>query len=118
MEFYGYKKCSTCRNAHQHLSKAGIDTPFIDFVQAPPSREALQSWIAKRGEGILPFVNVKGTRYKELGLGDKNLSEGEWLELLTQDGKLLKRPVLVAGEDVAVGYKPAEYDELLAKHKG
>ena len=115
MEFYGYKKCSTCRNAHKYLAERNHRVEFQDFVANPPSREQLQRWIELKGEGVLPFLNQKGTRFRELGLKDKSLSDGEWLNLLCADGKLLKRPVLIAGNDVVVGFDKARYDELLAR---
>jgi arsenate reductase len=115
LEFYGYKKCSTCRNAHKYLTERGVDVPFQDFVNQPPTREQLQSWVDKLGQGVAPFVNTKGTRFRELGLKDKVLSDDEWMDLLTSDGKLLKRPVLVAGDTVVVGFDKAKYDELTAR---
>ncbi|MDQ0188806.1 Spx/MgsR family RNA polymerase-binding regulatory protein [Alicyclobacillus cycloheptanicus] len=113
MEFYGYKKCSTCRNAHKFLADHGVDVPFQDFVQNPPSVEQLKAWIAKRNEGVLPFVNTKGTRYRELNLADKQLSEAEWLDLLSTDGKLLKRPVLVTDEEVVLGFDRPAYERIV-----
>jgi arsenate reductase (glutaredoxin) len=115
MEFYGYKKCSTCRDAHKALVAKGIDIPFHDFVVSPPSKEQLREWIRKRGEGVMPFVNTKGTQYKALGLKEKQLSDDEWIELLSQDGKLIKRPVLVTDETVIVGFDKAAYENLPAK---
>ncbi|GMA49453.1 arsenate reductase [Alicyclobacillus contaminans] len=115
MEFYGYRKCSTCRNAHKYLADHGVDVAFQDFVVQPPSREQLQSWVDKLGQGIGPFVNTKGTRYRELGLKDKQLSDAEWMELLTMDGKLLKRPVLVLDDRVIVGFDKEQYDKLFQK---
>ncbi|KPV42100.1 arsenate reductase family protein [Alicyclobacillus ferrooxydans] len=114
MEFYGYKKCSTCRNAHNHLKNGGIELDFHDFVVSPPSVDTIKSWVEAYGEGVMPFVNTKGTRYRELGLAQKNLSDEEWLTMLSNDGKLLKRPVLVTDNGVLVGYDKAKYDKLIS----
>lgn len=112
VEFYGYKKCSTCRDAHRFLAEHDIDIPFRDFVDAPPSVDQLKSWITKRGEGHLPFVNAKGTRYRELGLADQQLTEAEWLHLLSTDGKLIKRPILVADDEVVLGFDKTAYERI------
>lgn len=112
MEFYGYKKCSTCRDAQKYLEALGINVPFHDFVAEPPSREQLKSWIAKHGQGIMPFVNTKGTVYRERGLKDQTLTEEEWIELLTADGKLLKRPIVVTEDAVIIGFDPTAYAAL------
>jgi arsenate reductase len=115
MEFYGYKKCSTCRDAHKYLSAAGCSVPFNDFVEQPPTREVLQSWVQKLGKGVMPFVNTKGTRYRELGLKDQSITDEEWLDLLSKDGKLLKRPVLVTDDEIVVGFDKAAYDRLVQR---
>lgn len=113
MEFHGYKRCSTCRKAHKFLVDHGIDVAFHDFVADPPTADELRSWIQKRGEGVQPFINTKGTRYRELGLADKKLTDEQWVELLSQDGKLIKRPVLVFEEQVVVGFNSDEYERVL-----
>lgn len=113
MEFYGYRKCSTCRTAHRHLTSAGYEIDFNDFVQSPPDAETLKRWVAKRGEGVTPFLNARGTRFKELGLTPDGLSEQEWMMRLSADGKLLKRPVLELDDQVLVGYQSTAYDDVI-----
>lgn len=115
MEFYGYKKCSTCRNAHKNLSNHGIHVEFRDFVDTPPSVETLRRWVELKGEGIWPFINTKGTRFRELGLKDKVVSEEEWLTMLSQDGKLIKRPILITDKQVMIGFDERVYDALSAE---
>jgi arsenate reductase (glutaredoxin) len=111
-EFYGYKKCSTCREAHQFLETKGISVPFRDFVATPPEPEVLRQWVAKYGQGVMPFVNTKGTVYRELGLKDKVMTEAEWITMLSADGKLLKRPLLVMDEEIILGFDQAAYERL------
>ncbi len=115
MEFYGYKKCSTCRNAYQYLKTLGVETEFQDFVETPPSVDTLRTWVEKHQQGVQPFINTKGTRYRELGLKDQSLSDEEWLKMLSQDGKLIKRPIVVSGERVIVGFDKPAYDALIAE---
>ncbi|MCF8565358.1 Spx/MgsR family RNA polymerase-binding regulatory protein [Alicyclobacillus tolerans] len=112
MEFYGYKKCSTCRDAHKYLVQHGIDVEFQDFVVNPPSVDTLKNWVTRHRGDVMPFVNVKGTRFRELGLKDKPMTKEQWLTLLSTDGKLLKRPVLVTEDDVIVGFDKAAYEKL------
>jgi arsenate reductase len=41
-------------------------------------------------------------------------TDAEIAAWLSADGKLVKRPVLVAGERVIVGFKPAAYEALVS----
>ena len=63
------------------------------------------------------FFNTSGLAYKSLGLKDKlsAMSEEEQLALLATDGMLVKRPLLVDENFVLVGFKPAEWQEILCK---
>ncbi|MCL6636680.1 MAG: Spx/MgsR family RNA polymerase-binding regulatory protein [Alicyclobacillus sp.] len=111
---YGYRKCSTCRQAQQFLRSLGMETQFHDVVQQPPSLAQLRAWAQQLG-GVEPLINRKGTRFRELGLKDQALSDEQWLTLLSQDGKLLKRPVLVAGGRVVAGFDRLAYEALAGR---
>ena len=61
------------------------------------------------------FFNTSGLQYKALGLKDKlpGMTEDEQFALLATDGMLVKRPILVGGDFVRVGFRPAEWDQVL-----
>lgn len=61
------------------------------------------------------FFNTSGLQYKALGLKDKlsAMSEEEQLELLSTDGMLVKRPLLIGEDFVRVGFRQPEWEETL-----
>jgi len=61
------------------------------------------------------FVNTNGKKYKELGLKDRidSMSDNELFELISTDGMLVKRPLLVADDFVLIGFKKAEWEAKL-----
>lgn len=63
---------------------------------------------------INKFFNTSGLKYRELGLKDKlkNLIYEEKLELLASDGMLVKRPILINKENVLIGFKQAEWENI------
>ena len=64
---------------------------------------------------INKFFNTSGLKYRELGLKDKlkDMSDEEKIELLSSDGMLVKRPILVIDRKVLVGFKIDEWESLL-----
>ena len=54
-------------------------------------------------------------RYKDLNLKEKleNMSDEEQIKLLSTYGMLVKRPILVGGDIVLVGFKENEWREKL-----
>ena len=82
-----------------------------------PSGEELRAWIAQSGLPIRRFFNTSGRLYRELGMKDRfaaGIGEDECLELLSSDGMLVKRPIVVGEGFVLVGFREAEWEERLA----
>ena len=112
--FIEYPKCSTCRKAKKFLddnstcrkAKKFLDDNNIKYtdrniVTDNPTKEELKKFLEVSGKDIKTFFNTSGNLYKELHLKDKlpNMTLDEKLELLSTDGMLVKRPLLV-GENI------------------
>ena len=117
MVFLCYPKCSTCQKAQKWLDERGIDYDLRLIREDRPSLEELKAWKERSGLPLKRFFNTSGLQYKALGLKDKlpAMSEEEQLALLSTDGMLVKRPLLVAEDFVLVGFREAEYQERLER---
>ncbi|MBR3261568.1 MAG: arsenate reductase family protein, partial [Lachnospiraceae bacterium] len=75
----------------------------------------LRKWHKKSGLPLKKFFNTSGNLYKDLHLKDKlpTMSDDEQFALLATDGLLVKRPILITGDTVLVGFKEAEYQAAL-----
>ncbi|MFZ4456996.1 MAG: arsenate reductase family protein [Bacteroidales bacterium] len=115
--FVQYPKCGTCQKAAKWLKSNSIESEIRDITIENPSREELKLWIAQSGLPIQKFFNTSGLVYKELNLKDKvkTASTDELLDLLASNGKLVKRPVFVKGDQVLVGFKEEEWNTLYGK---
>lgn len=114
MLFIHYPKCTTCKRAAKFLDDKEIEYVSRDIKSDNPTEEELRNWIKISGLPIKRFFNTSGMIYRDLGLKDKlsDMSEDEQIELLASDGMLVKRPILVEGEKVLVGFKEKEWEEL------
>ncbi len=112
MLFVCYDKCGTCKKAEKYLLDKGITLEKRDIKSDKPSLEELTAWYKASGLPLKRFYNTSGKLYKELNLKDKipTMSEEEQLALLASDGMLVKRPIVVDGEVVLIGFKQAEYE--------
>ncbi|WP_438446578.1 arsenate reductase family protein [Gorillibacterium sp. sgz5001074] len=117
LTFYGYPKCGTCRNAYKWLSGKGIDVEYKDVFQEAPSLEELRRIVALSGLPVQKLFNTSGDVYRELGLKDKlpSMSDEDKLRLLAEDGRLLKRPVVMDGLKATVGFREEEYELTWAR---
>ena len=117
MQFICYPKCSTCAKARAWLVANGIDFTERNIATDNPTLAELKEWHAKSGLPLKRFFNTSGLKYKELQLKDKlpAMSDEEQFKLLASDGMLVKRPILIDGDTVLVGFKEAEWQQALKK---
>ncbi|MBP1532914.1 MAG: arsenate reductase family protein [Ruminococcus sp.] len=114
MTFVCYPKCTTCKKAQKWLDEQGKKYEVRDIKENNPSYDELKSWYAKSGLPLKRFFNTSGQLYKSMALKDKlpDMTEEEQLKLLATDGMLVKRPILVDGDRVLVGFKEAEWSAV------
>lgn len=112
--FLQYPACSTCQKAKKWLTENGIEYTNRLIVEENPTAEELKAWIPRSGLALKKFFNTSGLVYKELKLSEKlpSMSEEEQITLLSSNGKLVKRPLLIADDFVLVGFKPEEWERL------
>ena len=117
LKFICYPKCTTCRKAKKWLDDNRIEYELRDIKLNNPTLDELTEWHKKSGLSLKKFFNTSGLLYKSLDLKNKipEMTEDEMLKLLSSDGMLVKRPLLVGDDFVLVGFKEDEYSESLSK---
>lgn len=115
MLFLCYPKCTTCKKAKKWLDENNIEYSERHIAEENPSYEELKEWHGKSGLPVKKFFNTSGMIYRDMKLKDKlpDMSEDEQLKLLATNGMLVKRPVVIDGDNVLVGFREAEWEETL-----
>ena len=115
MLFLLYPPCSTCKKAQKWLDDHSLGYTARHIKEVNPSYEELKHWYEISNLPLKRFFNTSGLLYKSLNLKDRlaHMSEQEQLQLLASDGMLVKRPILVKEGKVLVGFKQAQWEELL-----
>lgn len=115
LKFICYPKCTTCQKAKKWLDDKGISYELRDIKLQKPTLEELTAWYQKSGLPLKKLFNTSGLLYKSLDLKNKlpTMTEEEMLALLASDGMLVKRPLLIGGDFVLVGFKEAQWAEKL-----
>jgi len=115
MIFICYPKCTTCKKAQKWLDDNGFDYELRDIKEKNPTRDELEEWHNISGMPLKKFFNTSGLLYRSLELKDKlgTMSDDEQLDLLATDGMLVKRPILVDGDIVLVGFRENEWEAHL-----
>ncbi len=109
-----YPRCGTCKKALKWLEDNGLEYEYRHIVENNPTRDELKDWYERSGLPLKKFFNTSGLKYKELNLKDRipEMTEDEIFDLLATDGMLVKRPILLEGDKVLVGFKAEEWETL------
>lgn len=115
MKFICYPKCTTCQKARKWLDAKGVSYELRDIKEDNPSYEELSEWYKMSGLPLKKFFNTSGQVYKSMELKNKlpDMSVEEQLKLLATDGMLVKRPILINGSKIVIGFKESEYEEAV-----
>ena len=114
--FIEYPPCSTCKKAKRWLDDHGIAYTDRHIVEDNPTADEIADWQARSGLPLRRFFNTSGMKYRELGVKamlDAGMAEDDARALLATDGMLVKRPIVVAGDTVLVGFKEAAWGAAL-----
>lgn len=117
MKFICYPKCTTCQKAKKWLDDNNIEYELRDIKTDNPKLSELTEWYKKSGLPLKRFFNTSGLLYKSLELKTKlpTMTEDEMLKLLSTDGMLVKRPLLIGDDFVLVGFKENDWAKKLDK---
>lgn len=118
LKFICYPKCTTCQKAKKWLDDNNIEYELREIKEDNPSFDELSEWYKMSGLPLKKFFNTSGLLYKSMGLKDKlpTMSGEEQLKLLSTDGMLVKRPLLIGKDFVLVGFKEKEWVEKVKRY--
>ena len=115
MLFIEYPKCTTCKKAKKWLDDHEVEYTDRHIKEDNPSFEELDRWQRESGIDLKKFFNTSGMLYRSMELKDKlpQMSREEMLTLLASDGMLVKRPLIIDGARVLVGFREKQWEEEL-----
>lgn len=101
-KLYYLKSCSTCQRIIKEL---GISSETFDFQNIKEQNLSPQQLddLKEKTKSYEALFSRKATKYKELGLKDKPLSESDYRNYILEEYTFLKRPVFVINNEVFVG---------------
>ena len=113
--FLEYPPCSTCKKAKAWLQEKGVDFQSRHIKEQNPSYEELKQWHGRSGLPLKKFFNTSGLLYKSLNLKEKlsAMTEEEQLRLLSSDGMLVKRPILITEKAVIPGFRAEAWEKAI-----
>lgn len=108
---YGIPNCNTIKKAKDALTAKGIEFAFHNYKKDGIDADTLASWCSQVGWKTL--LNQRGTTWRKLSPDDKEgINQDKAIQLMCVYPSMIKRPVLVVGDKIIVGFDEAVYAEL------
>lgn len=110
-----HPKCTACQRAKKWLDDNRIKYTERHLTVANPTAMELREWVMISRLPVSRFFNAGGMAYREANLKEvlPSMSDDQKISLLSTDGMLLRRPLLVGKELVLVGFKEEEWEVLI-----
>lgn len=116
MDFYCHPRCSTCKKAQKWLDERNVTYTFKNLLETSPAKETWIKILTESDRPMKSFFNTSGNVYRENNLKEKvpSMSIEEAAEWLSSNGMVVKRPLVMDGSKITVGYKEEQYLEVWA----
>lgn len=114
--FYTYPSCTSCRKTKAFLQEQQLDVNERHIFRDAPSVDELLALLALSEDGVDSLLATRSQAFKQLNVDVDELKLSELLKLMSENPKLLKRPILTDGKEVIVGYDKASIETYARRH--
>ncbi|MCC5796588.1 MAG: arsenate reductase (glutaredoxin) [Methylophaga sp.] len=113
LKIYHNPRCSKSRETLALLNENASDVEIINYLDTPPSPDELKDILNRLGIGPRDLLRRKEALYKSLNLDDPTLSDQQLTDIMSQNPKLIERPIVIHGAKAAIGRPPENVLEIL-----
>lgn len=106
LQIYHNPKCRKSRAGLDYLKAKGLDFEVIEYLKTGLTKEMLQQILQRLNVKPVELVRIQEDYFKQ-HLKGKNFSDEEWIQIIIENPKLLKRPIIIH-DFKAVWADPAE----------
>ncbi|MBV1960463.1 MAG: arsenate reductase (glutaredoxin) [Immundisolibacteraceae bacterium] len=113
LEIWHNPRCSKSRQTLALVREQGLEPTIIEYLKTPPTVERLQQVLAMLALTPRQLMRSKETDYKAQGIDDDALTDDQLMASMIEFPKLIERPVVINGDQAAVGRPPEQVLEIL-----
>ncbi|MCB5302608.1 arsenate reductase (glutaredoxin) [Yersinia bercovieri] len=111
---YHNPRCSKSRETLALVEQQGIKPQVILYLDTPPSVATLKELLQQLGfSDARQLMRTKEECYKELNLADPSLTQEKLLQIMSENPKLIERPIVVYQGKARIGRPPEQVLDIL-----
>lgn len=112
--FYTYPSDTSCRKAKAILKDKEVPFEERHLFRDPPTKEELLEMIKLTSDGIDEILSKRGQTFKQLNMNIDDMKLSELLDLLHEEPRLLRRPLLLKDSKLIIGFNREEFENISA----
>ncbi len=112
MKIYHNPRCKKSREGLQFIRDNRLDAQIIDYIKNPISESELKEIVMKLGKRPVEIVRTQEEYYRK-NLKGRKFTDDEWIKILIENPKLIKRPIVVEKHKAVIAQPPENINQLL-----
>lgn len=112
MIIYHNPRCAKSRAGLQYLEEKGYEIEVRKYLSDGITGEQLKEIIDKTGKDAFHFVRTNEPEYISKYKG-KKLTNDQWIKVLTENPKLLQRPIVINGNKAVLANPPENIEDIM-----
>ena len=100
---YHNPRCSKSRKTLELLKEKGIEPNIVLYLENLLTTDTISNLLALLNMEPRELLRPSETEYKDLGLKDKNITNGKLIEIMSKHPKLIERPIVVNKQRAVIG---------------
>lgn len=113
--FFTYPSCTSCRKTKKWLSSHSVDVQERHLFRETPTKQELLKLLSMSSEGLDELLATRSSTFKSLNMNVDDMPLSAVIDLIIQEPKLLRRPILTDGKTIVVGYNLEKLRSLTKK---
>jgi arsenate reductase len=111
IQFLQKPTCTTCRKAKAYLEKLGAELELRSLDKQKLSKAELDELIGERDHK--QFLSSRNKLYRARKMKDHPPTRAEAIRLMAEEPNLIRRPVVMRGKRIVLGYDEEAYKDLV-----
>ena len=112
LRIYHNPRCKKSRAGLQYLQGKKLKIEIIEYLKKPLTEKDLEKLLVKLNKKPVEIIRNQEEYYKK-NLKGKNFKDHEWIRIITENPRLLQRPVVEVDYKAVIGYPVENIDSIL-----
>ena len=115
IKIYTISSCTSCKKAKTWLNKHQLPYKEQNLGKEPLTKEEILTILSKTENGVESNIKKKNRYAKALNCDIDELSVSEVIDLIQENPRILKSPILIDDKRLQVGYKEDDIRAFLPR---